>query len=248
LISSKKSNILGAIDLSVVNYNASYYSLYRNSQLIANNISSLQYTDLCANTTDNRYYILATSRGGVQFKSLTSVSVVPYEKMTATQNISGDILFEQYTTDLLIDTINGGISPYSYKWYYSISGSPDGYQLLADQSENRLTVANDISFAGADIIKIYKGVVLDSMNNSLEFIYTITVKAFLNLDITATDNVVQPLQKTTISAAVTGGKEPYSFEWYEGDTLLEDTTESIEVENTYSALTTKEYKCIVRNS
>jgi hypothetical protein len=245
-VSSKKSNILGAIDISAVYYNGAYYAVYRNSELIASNITSASYTDLSANENDNRYYIAATSRGGVQFKSFTTVSVIPYAKITAIQNISGDTLFEQYTTNLSIDMVEGGISPYTYKWYYSESGSE--YQIIEDQSENRLTVANDISFSGADLVKIYKGVVLDSINNSLDFIYTITFKAFLNLDLTATDNVVQPLNKTTISASVTGGKEPYSFEWYEGDTLLENTTQSIEIENNYTSLTTKEYKCIVRNS
>ncbi len=104
-------------------------------------------------------------------------------------------------------TVTGGTEPYSYAWSTS-----DGSGLVpTDEDQTGLTAGT------------YQVTVTDDNGCTLDATYTVTEPAALTLDGTVTDVTCNGDMDGAIDITVTGGVEPYTFSWSNGESS-EDLT------------------------
>jgi len=129
----------------------------------------------------------------------------------------------------LTATVTGGEEPYSYQWY---------------KDDSPITEATDSSYTTTEAGS-YKVVVTDAngcTGTSNEV--TVTSVGSPSVGVEPTSGELNcNVNEVELTAAVTGGESPYSYQWYKGDSLINGATGS-----SYTATEAGSYKVVVTDN
>ena len=125
-------------------------------------------------------------------------------------------------------------------------------------------INNNTLFKGNDIVNVYKGKLTDASSNFFEFLYRITLKPHVQLQLENNNNLqIEFNQRLTLKAIALFGAPPFNFQWYQNDVAIynsdkyqiiitndsvnnkyESILSFVNKELTYDAILTT-FKCIV---
>ena len=117
------------------------------------------------------------------------------------------------TAQTFASTVSGGVQPYTYQWYLNGSQVPN-----ANAATWMFTPASTGHFNVYVVVTDNKTAFAQS-NNA-----TITVETPTNVNITPTHVEIYLGQSQTFNCTVSGGTQPYSYQWYLNDTPVSSAT------------------------
>ena len=164
------------------------------------------------------------ARGGlVLADSFTTEKCVVTEKFEIkTQPKSGYIYKSGDTYPLSVE-VEGGTAPYKYEW-----------------TKNGTVVGRNQTYK-ATSGGTYRCKITDSKGSTLTSNYAYVTENFLRITRQPKDVVICDENGRYISVGVSGGKAPYSYKWYSGNTVI-GTTSSVKVTNPGT------YYCVITDS
>ncbi len=160
----------------------------------------------------NIIYVVITDSHGVKVNWGATATANPQPSATISpESVTMDIGMSQHFTSIAIN----GTSPYTYQWY--IDGSP-----VSGATSSTWTYTAAQSSVGVHTVYL---IVTDSVNfavysNSATIIVNPPLTASILPTSTATDVGVS----TLLTANITGGMPPYSYQWYVNGVLVSGAT------------------------
>lgn len=185
-------------DVEILNSNhATYTTQSADATPGTTNVYKLEVTDQSLNVASNEFYVYVNS-------ALTAGDITG-------GNVSVNI---GETYQLSVNVITGS-SPYTYRWESSYNGIS---WFVADGTYNQSTYQADISDTGTTY---YRVKITDSCgSNVTKGPVTINVVEPLTIDDISPTQMC-PGDVVLIAPNIHGGVEPYSYQWYKDNTLLQ---------------------------
>ena len=187
-----------------------------------------------AATTPTGTYTLtiAAAEGGIFHSTDVDLTVIQSLAASATPASNAVTVGQSATFSV---SASGGITPYSYQWY-------EGTTALSGETSYQLTVTEGVgSYSYYCRVGDSGGRTVNSNTVSLTVVPQLTASAT-----PASDTVVTG-ESATFSVSASGGQSPYTYQWYEGTTLLTGATSS-QLTVTKSTVGSYSYYCRVGDS
>jgi len=196
------------------------YQWYKNGTAISGATNST-YTATSAGT----YKVIVTDHNGCTDTSAdVAVTSVPDPDVSVTP--TGGELNCNVSSVLLTASVTGGESPYTYKWYKNgaaISGATNSTYSATSAGTYKVIVTdhNGCTDTSADVV--------------------VTSVPDPDVSVTPTGGELNcNVSSVLLTASVTGGETPYTYQWYKNGTAISGATNS-----TYTATSAGTYKVIV---
>ena len=156
------------------------------------------------NVTDNVGTTAKSNTANVTVNPQLTVSISPH---STTITLGQSVLFTS--------TVSGGTPPYSYQWYLNgapVSGATSASWTFTPTSAGSYTVYINVT----DNV----GVTVQSNTAS------VAVNPAISVSITPTSVVMDVGQSKTFTSSVSGGTQPYTYQWYLDDNPVSGATSS----------------------
>lgn len=181
------------------------YQWYANGAPVSGNGSSLTIPNAAAGSTT--YSVQVSTASGCAASDDVVLIIYP----NPTVNIIDPAPICNGTPTTLSGSANGGTVPYSYQWFSN--GSPIAGATSSSLSLPTTPVGNTT----------YMLQVTDANGCMASDMSTLTVNPSLSVNIPSIAPMCEG-SPVSVTASVNGGTSPYSFQWYQGGTMLNGAT------------------------
>jgi outer membrane protein assembly factor BamB len=190
------------------------YRWYRNGTAVGTNSST--YTFYTSSPGSYTIYVNVTDGSDSSVKSniaTITANVLPGVAISPTSAI-----FDVGQSQLFTSTVYGGTPPYSYQWYYYLSGFP------VSSGVNTTTWTFTPTSTGTYYVYLN---VTDSVGyEARSNIASVTVNRALSISVTPSTAIIDIGQSRLFTSSVTGGTSPFAYQWYLNGTAVSGATGS----------------------